>query len=125
MLRRFSLVLPFMMLVSVTASADEQIIRGRGTGMSAFKNEVRVNVSMSFFVPTSSDDSDALAKVQERVRRTLYESGSKECELLRATIADECRLQGINVNVRMNRSYGQQAQGLNASGNFDYRITLK
>jgi hypothetical protein len=114
-----------MLLLSASAGADQRVIIDPGRKPAAFNSEVRVNVSLNFFVPVPLDNTDALAKAQERARRMLYESGSKECELLQATIAGECRLEGISVNVRMNRSYGQQGPGLNASGNFNYRITLK
>ncbi len=125
MLRPLILAVPLMLLASASASAGERIIIDHGPRPSAFKSEVRVNVSINFFVPAPLDDSDAAVKAQERARRMLYESAGKECGLLRAAIASECRLEGINVNVRTNPSYGQQKQGLNVGGNFNYRITLK
>jgi hypothetical protein len=66
-----------------------------------------------------------VAEAQKRARRMLYESASQECDLLRKAIASECRLERINVNVRMTPNYRRQGQGLNANGNFSYRITLK
>ena len=125
MLRPAILAVPLMLLLSATSTADERVIVEHGSKPAAFKSEVHVNVSMTFFVPAQLDDSDAVAKAQERARLMLYQSGSKECELLRTTIAGECRLERINVNVRMTPSYRQQGQGLTASGNFNYRITLK
>ncbi len=125
MLRPAIVAVPLMLLLSTSARADERVIINPSSRPTAFKSEVHVNVSMNFFVPAKLDDSDAVAKAQERARKILYQSGSKECELLRATIASDCRLERINVNVRMTPSYRQQGQGLNANGSFSYRITLK
>lgn len=125
MLRSSIAAVPLMLLLSASAGADERVIVKPGPKSGVFQKEVRVNVSMNFFVPAKLDDSDAVAKAQERARRMLYQSGSQECDLLRATIADDCRLERINVNVRMMPNYRQQGSGLNATGNFGYRITLK
>ncbi len=114
-----------LMLLSASVAADERVVVNSGNRPAAFKSEVQVNVNMNFFMPADLDDSDAVAKAQERARKMLYESGSKECDLLRATIASDCRLERINVNVRTIPNYRQQGQGLNASGNFSYRIGLK
>jgi len=125
MLRPAILAVPLMLLLSASAGAQDRPLIKSGPHPPVFQKEVQVNVSMTFFVPAQLDDGDAVAKAQERARLMLYRSGSKECDLLRATIAGECRLERINVNVRMTPSYRQQGQGLTASGNFNYRITLK
>jgi hypothetical protein len=79
---------------------------------------------MSFFVADPTDDSEAGVKAQEQARRAIYESAARECEVLRAVIASECRLESINVNV--NRNYGNQGlRGFNAGGNFAFHVILK
>ena len=125
MLRPVLVAVSLMLLMSASAGAGERIVIDHGPRTTAIKSEVRVRVSMSLFVPTSLDDSDASMKAQEHARRMLYESAGKECDMLRATIASECRLEGINVSMQMTRGYGQRQPGLNASGNFNYRISLK
>lgn len=125
MFRLVVLAIPLMLPMSVSAIAGDRVTVEHAPTAAAFKNEVRVRVSMSFNAPAAADDSEASVKARERARRMLYESAGKECDVLRAMIASECRLEGININVRTNRRYGQQAQGLNASGNFSYRINLK
>lgn len=88
------------------------------------KNEIRVQVNMTFFVHGAVDNSEASIKAQEDARRSLYESAARECEVLKAAIASDCRLETLNVNI--NRSYGSpQNEGFNANGNFGYRVTLK
>jgi hypothetical protein len=125
MLRPAIIVIPLLLLVSVSARAGERIVIDHDPHPSIFKSDVRVNVNMNFFVPAPLDDSDASMKAQAHARRMLYESAGKECDLLRATIASECRLEGINVSMRITPGYGQQQPGLNASGNFNYHINLK
>lgn len=125
MLRPFLLAVPVALLVTGSGIAQQPVIERRmeTTGL-ARSGEVRVSVNMSFFVPSSVSDTDAATKAQEQARRVLYENAARECELLRATIAAECRLESVNVN--MNRNYpGNQPEGFNANGNFGFRVTLK
>jgi hypothetical protein len=79
---------------------------------------------MTFFVPGPVDDSDTSLKAQEEARRKLYESAAHECEVLRSAIASQCRIESINVNISHYYN-GQQGEGFNASGNFNFRVTLK
>ena len=122
MLRPFVLAVPFALFVTA-ASAGERIVIEHRPSPTSPGQPVRVHVNISFFVPTAVNDSEASFKAQEHARRMLYESAGKECGLLLATLASDCRLEAINVN--MNRGYGQQLQGLNATGSFTYAITLK
>lgn len=86
--------------------------------------EVRVQVNMNLFVPGAFGLSDELLKAQEQARRVLYESAGRECELLKSILANECRLQSLNVNI--NHSHGSpQHEGFTISGNFGYKVTLK
>jgi hypothetical protein len=88
---------------------------------------VRIGVNMSFFVPALTSDGEAATKAQENARRVLYESASRECELLKATIASECRMESINVNMNRNQVYpgSNQPEGFNANGNFAYKVLMK
>ncbi len=86
--------------------------------------EVRIQVNISFFVAGAVNSSEASLKLQEDSRKALYQSAAKECEVLQATMAADCRLESVSVN--MNRTFGQgQTEGVNASGNFAYKVTLK
>jgi hypothetical protein len=80
---------------------------------------------VSFFVPSAVSNSEASLKAQEDARRVLYESGARECEVLRAALASECRIESINVSI--NRNFGGQPQneGFTANGNFGFKVTLK
>jgi hypothetical protein len=107
---------------AASAQADEIVIQNRPNGG---KGEVRVQVNMSFFVAGPVNGSEASLKSQEEARRVLYESAGRECAVLRATIATDCRIESVGVNI--NRSnYGQaQNEGFSAVGNFAFRVTPK
>jgi hypothetical protein len=70
------------------------------------------------------DETDASVKAQEQARKVLYENAGRECDVLKASVASECRLESINVNI--NRNYNQQqADGLFASGKLSYHVIMK
>jgi hypothetical protein len=125
MLRHISLAaIAAVFIAAAPALAQNIVIQPRAGTASDAKGEIRVNVGMSFFVAGPTDDSEAGVKAQEQARRAIYESAARECEVLRAVIARDCRLESININV--NRNYGNQGrQGFNASGNFAFHVTLK
>lgn len=125
MIRRSTLLLVAMLASAAPAAAQQQVfIQPRVAVPPESQGNVRVSVSMTLFAPASLSDLQAAGKAQENARRILYESAGRECELLRAVIASECRLEGININV--NRTYGnQQPEGFNASGSFSFHIKLK
>jgi hypothetical protein len=85
-------------------------------------DSVRVQVSINFFVPGPSGESQEATNARERARRTIYETAAGECKLLQNVIAKDCRLESVNVNVH--RQTGQY-EGFTATGNMAYRIILK
>jgi len=85
---------------------------------------IRVQVGISFFAPGPTNDGEEASKVRDRARRSIYEMAGHECGLLLDTIASECRLDTIGVNV--NRQMGQgQGEGFIANGQLTYQITPK
>ena len=123
MLRHISLVAAIVMLAA-PAAAQNVVIQPHPGLPSDAPSDIRVNVSMSFFVAAPMNDAQAAAKAQEQARRVIYESAGRECDLLRAVIASECRLESINISV--NRNYGNQTpEGFNTSGSFGFRVKLK
>jgi hypothetical protein len=85
--------------------------------------QVRVQVGVNFFIPGPTNDSEEAVKIRDRARRAIYDMAGRECVLLEDTIASECRLESINVN--LNRQSGQQVEGFIAMGQLGFRITLK
>ncbi len=118
-----SLALMAAAMTAGAANAQQPAVRASIPNM-AHGGEVRVQVRVTFFVPGTVDDSDASFKAQEQARRKLYESAARECGVLRAAIAAQCRIELINLSV--SRFFGgQQGEGFNATGNFNFRVTLK
>jgi len=122
MLRAILLTTALIVLAGGMADAQQLVVEQRPKIEP--RSEVRVQVNISFFVPGAVNGSEASLKVQEDARRSLYHSAARECEVLRETIATECRLESLNVNI--NRTYGApQNEGFTANGNFGFRVTLK
>jgi len=90
---------------------------------------VRIQSQVSFFVPGPTGDSDAAMKVREQARRSVYDMAAHECDLLRDTIAKDCRLESVNSNVTSNRQFnqmaGQQQEGWQVQGTMSFQITPK
>jgi hypothetical protein len=113
------LALPLTMALTC-ASAQPVVVQPRP---APDRGEVRVQVNVNFFVPGPVTASDESFQAQEKARRAIYERAGKECELLKATIASECRLEAVNVNV--NRQFNQLAEGFVANASMTYKITQK
>jgi hypothetical protein len=110
------------LLAQITAVSAQSSVPPRLTPDAPGK-DVRVQISVNFFIPGPSDDSEGSRQAQENARRSLYERAGRECELLKATLATECHLQSINVSI--NRQLNRQTEGIVAAGNFTFRITPK
>ena len=111
------------LLLSGSVHAQQITIQNRPPAPET-KGEIRVQVAINFFVPGPVSNTEASLKAQEDARSALYRSAGHECEVLQATIATDCRIESVNVNI--NRNYGQpQNEGFTANGSFGFRITLK
>ena len=122
MARAFLLAVPLVLLAG-GVEAQQITIQNR-PGLAEQKGEIRVQVNVGFFVPGAVNGSEASLKAQEDARTALYRAAAHECEVLKAAIASECRVESLNVNI--NRNYGQpQNEGFTANGNFGYRVMLK
>ena len=126
MWRQISVAALATLFMAAPVAAQQIVIQNRSSAVAGAKDEIRVGVSMNFFVAASDDGSTETIKAQEHARGVLYDSAAQECALLRASLASDCRLESINVNVRMQRSFGrQQPEGFSANGNFVFKIKLK
>jgi hypothetical protein len=105
----------FLLLMPLSASAQSNQERRPET--------VRVQVSVSYTVPGPAGEDDAL-KVQENARRALYLVADKECAILRETIAAECKIENINVNVNRVR-HVPNPETITANASMTYRVQLK
>ena len=124
MLRHARLAAAAIVMLVAPASAQNFVMPPHPGLPAGGQGDIRVNVSMSFFVAAPMNDAEAAARAQAQARKVMYESAGRECDLLLAVIASECRLEAVNINV--NRNYGNQApEGFNTSGSFAFRVKLK
>lgn len=107
-------------LVLAGPAAAQTMGRG-GDGM------VRVQSGINFFLAGPTGDSEEAQKLRDQARRTVYEMAARECELLRETLAKDCRLESVNANINTNRGeYGrQQQEGYGVNGSMSLQITVK
>ena len=89
--------------------------------------EVRVSVGVNVFVPSPSDDGGQALKAQETGRKIIYDLAGHECAVLRDSIASDCRLESVNVNIQRVNQFGNQQRpdGFNVNGNISFRIVPK
>ena len=88
---------------------------------------VRIQTSISFFVTGSGGDEELPQKL-DQARKTVYLLAARDCELLKSTIAKDCKLESVNSTVRQNEGRQpqlQQPSGYNVSGTIQSVITFK
>jgi hypothetical protein len=87
---------------------------------------VRIQTNINFFVPGPTGEGEEAQKIRDRARRTVYEMAARECDLLRESLARDCRMESVNSNINTNRQFGQQQQdGYSVNGSMSFQITLK
>ena len=86
-------------------------------------HQVRVQVGINFFVPGPTNEGEESMKIRDRARRAVYQMAGRECGLLEDTIAADCRLESLTIN--LNRQMGQQVEGFIAQGQLGLLITPK
>jgi hypothetical protein len=88
---------------------------------------IRVQFNVNFFLPGPADDGEQAIMLRDRASRSVYELAARECELLREKLADDCKLESLNVNINRQQQQlgGQQVEGFQVGGQLGYRITQK
>lgn len=95
-------------------------------GRSRQDGLVRVQSSLNFFVQGPTGDGEEAQKLREKARRMIYETAARECDLLKETLAKDCKLENVNSNINTNRQYGPvQQDGFTINGSMTFQITLK
>jgi hypothetical protein len=111
------------------ASAGAQTITMQRPQGAADPNAgvIRVQISVNFFLPGPTNESEQAIALRDRASRTVYEMAARQCEVLRERLADDCRLENVNVNINRQQQQigGQQVEGFQAGGTLGYRITQK
>lgn len=117
--------------ILATAASAEIVIRTSNDTPAApvAADQVRITINLNTFVPAQTDNSDQSQKAEESGRRTVYEFADHECAILRDTIASECRLESINVNMQRvapNLNFPQaRPDGFNINSTINFRIVPK
>ena len=123
-------------LVMASASAQSPSVQPLATRVaSEFSSQqqrqegtVRVQSTISYFVPGPTDDGEAAQKLRDRARRQIYDTAARECDVLKETLASTCRMENITSNLNVtSRQYGNsgQQEGFTINGSMSYQITLK
>jgi len=85
---------------------------------------VRVQTNINFFLMGPTGEGEEAQKMRDKARRIVYEMAAHECDLLRETLAKDCRMESVNTNI--GRQFGQQQQeGLTVNGSMSFQISLK
>jgi len=117
-------ILPCLAVLALFVTVSSAPAQTPASSAARISNPIRVQVTASFFVPGGSDDSEQAMKTAEDAHKKIYDMAGRECELLQATIASECRLENVSVNVNRQRSYPQH-DGMTATGSMSFRIYPK
>ena len=110
-------------LVAVASAGAQSVQRPAPVDPNA--GVIRVQISVNFFVPGPTDDSEQSIALRDRASRAVYAMAARECAVLRESLADDCRLESVNVNInRQPQQFGgQQVEGFQAGGQLGYRIS--
>jgi hypothetical protein len=94
--------------------------------MSSHPRPVTVSVTYGIFVPGDSSNAENSAKLQEKGRRIIYTMASKECQIIRETIAETCTMTRISVRTNnYHRRPNQGPDGVRMNGSANYKIQPK
>ena len=83
-----------------------------------------VNTSYSLQIPADSDADARITEQEKTLKRSMYERAARECEDLKATIAQTCQVTSINVSTQINRNPGTPTQ-IYVSTNVQMQVTIK
>ncbi len=125
---RMACAVGFLCLVPFAGGGAQTITIQRPQGpVDPNASPIRVQLSVNFFVPGPANESDQSMALRDRASRAIYEMAARECEILREKLADDCRLESVNVNLNRQQQQfgGQQVEGFQAGGTLGYRITQK
>jgi hypothetical protein len=86
---------------------------------------VNVNVSFNTQMPLADVSEQTLIDTQQSGRKFIYRMASRECAVLKATIAATCRLTNLNISAQVREHSHQSPLKLYLNGNAQYAITLK
>lgn len=116
----FAAAVSVLLVGPVAAQTVPTVADGQGA-------PVRVQTTLSFFM-SGSGAEDELPQKLDQARKIVFQLATRECELLRSTIAKDCKLESVNSNVRQiegRQPQLQQPTGYNVSGTIQSTVSLK
>jgi hypothetical protein len=127
MLRKACVVGLFCLVPFVSVGAQTITIQRPQGPVDPNAGPIRVQISVNFFVPGPANESEQSVALRDRASRAIYDMAARQCEVLREKLADDCRLESVNVNINRQQQQmnGQQVEGFQAGGQLGYRITQK
>ena len=115
-------------LLFVVASADAQIVTiSPRDGMPPPPRQIaptRIQVQMNISQRVMSDGADAQRRVEEAVRRSLYEAAMNECTVITSVFKGGCRLASLNVNSNT-QERNENGYFVNGNANGTYELALQ
>lgn len=93
--------------------------------MNVAGGEVNVSVGFSTQMPLDDATDQTLARTQKRGHTFIYRMAKEECAVLKASIAETCRLASLNVSAQLRNPYNNRPVSLYLNGNAQYFISLK
>jgi hypothetical protein len=113
-----------LLAVPATAQTPGQRIVIENAGSPRQEGLVRIQTNINFFLTGPTGEGEEAQKLRDKARRLVYEMAARECDLLRETLAKDCRMESVNTNI--GRQFGQQQQeGLTVNGSMSFQISLK
>ena len=85
---------------------------------------IRVQSSVNLMLPGPTNDGDDAQKLRDRAKRLVYDMAAHECDLLRETLAKDCRLESVTSNIGR-QNFGQQLDGYSVNGQLTLVVTPK
>lgn len=114
-------------LAPLVGAGAQTITIQRPAPLDASAGPIRVQISVNFFVPGPTNESEQSMALRDRASRAIYDMAVRQCEVLREKLADDCRLENVNVNINRQQQQfgGQVTEGFQVTGTLGYRISQK
>ena len=94
-----------------------------GTAVAA-GDTIQVNSSFNAQILVANETEPQIQEQERSLKQSMYERATRECELLRASIALSCRITSIGVSTQFNRSHGNPPT-FYINANISMEVTLK
>jgi hypothetical protein len=125
-MRRLLLLSAAGLFVVGSADAQNTTISPRDSMPSPLRQIVptRIQVQMNISQRVMSDGAETQRRVEEAVRRSLYEAAMNECTVIMSVFKGGCRLASLNVNSNT-QERNENGYFVNGNANGTYEIAVQ